>query len=75
MTCSDLSDPTFDVTSAPVHAARDDSWHVEIDFGWAVLRHAEASAVLRDPRFRQGNTRALRFPILFTPTGLRGERA
>jgi len=57
MTGFDLSDPTFDVTSAAVHAARDESWYVETNWGWAVLRHAEASAVLRDRRFRQGNAR------------------
>jgi len=53
----DLSDPTFDVTSPTVHAARDDGWYVETNWGWAVLRHAEVSALLRDRRFRQGNAR------------------
>jgi len=53
----DLSDPSFDVTSPEVHAARDESWYVETNWGWAVLRHAEVSAVLRDRRFRQGNAR------------------
>jgi len=53
----DLSDPTFDVTSAEVHAARDQGWYVETNWGWAVLRHAEVSALLRDRRFRQGNAR------------------
>jgi len=53
----DLSDPGFDVTSAAVHAARDESWYVETNWGWAVLRYAEVSALLRDRRFRQGNAR------------------
>src|SRR3954465_4392768 len=57
MSYFDLSDPGFDVTSAEVHAARDESWYVETNWGWAVLRHAEASEVLRDRRFRQGNAR------------------
>lgn len=57
MTAFDLSDPTFDVTSAEVHAARDQSWYVETNWGWAVLRYAEVSALLRDRRFRQGNAR------------------
>ena len=57
MTRFDLGDPAFDVTSAAVHAAREDSWYVETTWGWAVLRHAEASALLRDRRFRQGNAR------------------
>lgn len=53
----DLSDPAFDVTSPEVHAARDESWYVETNWGWAVLRYDEVSALLRDRRFRQGNAR------------------
>jgi cytochrome P450 len=53
----DLADPAFDVTSPAVHAAREEQWYVETTYGWAVLRHAEASAILRDRRFRQGNAR------------------
>ena len=48
----DLSDPTFDVTSERVHAAREESWYVETNWGWAVLRYAEAGALLKDRRFR-----------------------
>jgi cytochrome P450 len=57
MTYFDLADPTFDVTSVTVHAAREQDWYVETNWGWAVLRHAEVSALLRDRRFRQGNAR------------------
>ena len=53
----DLADPAFDVTSPVVHEAREESWYVETNWGWAVLRHAEVSALLRDRRFRQGNAR------------------
>ncbi len=53
----DLSDPAFDTTSPQVHEAREEQWFVETNLGWAVLRHAEASAVLKDRRFRQGNAR------------------
>ena len=53
----DLSDPAFDVTSPEVHAARAEDWYVETTWGWAVLRYEEASALLRDRRFRQGNAR------------------
>ena len=53
----DLGDPLFDVTSTVVHEAREQSWYVETTWGWAVLRHEEASALLRDRRFRQGNAR------------------
>ncbi len=53
----DLSDPTFDVTSEQVLAAREDHWWVSTTWGHAVLRHDAAAAVLRDRRFRQGNAR------------------
>ncbi len=53
----DLADPGFDVTSAAVHDARGDRWYAETPYGYAVLRYAEASALLTDRRFRQGNAR------------------
>ena len=53
----DLGDPEFDVTSPEVHAARAEDWYVETNWGWAILRYAEVSALLRDRRFRQGNAR------------------
>ena len=52
-----MADPAFDTTSEEVHAAREDDWYVETTWGWAVLRYDEASALLRDRRFRQGNAR------------------
>ena len=52
-----MGDPAFDVTSAEVHEAREEDWYVETTWGWAVLRYAEVSALLRDRRFRQGNAR------------------
>jgi cytochrome P450 len=55
MTFFDLADPSFDVTSDVVHAARDDAWWVETSYGWAVVRYDEGSALLKDRRFRQGN--------------------
>ena len=57
MTYLDLADPAFDVTSPQVHEARDRSWYAETPYGWAVLRYAEASALLHDRRFGQGNAR------------------
>lgn len=53
----DMGDPAFDTTGPEVHAAREKRWYVATTWGWAVLRHAEAQAVLRDRRFRQGNAR------------------
>ena len=53
----DLADPGFDVTSAVVHRAREQDWYATTPYGWAVLRHAEGTAVLKDRRFQQGNAR------------------
>lgn len=53
----DLADPSFDVTSGVVHAARDDSWYAETPYGWAILRYDEGTALLKDRRFLQGNAR------------------
>ena len=53
----DLADPAFDVTSAVVHQAREQDWYAVTPYGWAVLRYAEGTAVLKDKRFQQGNAR------------------
>ncbi|WP_067434781.1 cytochrome P450 [Nocardioides jensenii] len=53
----DLSDPAFDTTAPEVHAAREQDWFVETNLGWAVLRHEEAGALLKDRRFQQGNAK------------------
>lgn len=53
----ELADRAFDVTSPVVHQARERGWYVETSYGYAVLRYAEASALLKDRRFRQGNAR------------------
>ena len=51
----DLADPSFDVTSELVHAARDESWYVHTPYGLAVLRYNEVGALLKDRRLRQGS--------------------
>jgi cytochrome P450 len=53
----DLSDPGFDVTGDRVHRAREHDWYVPTNFGIAVLRYDEVSALLKDRRFIQGNAR------------------
>ncbi len=53
----DLADPTFDTTGPDVHAAREQTWWAHTPYGFAVLRHAESAALLRDRRFIQGNAR------------------
>jgi len=57
MTFLPLADPAFDVTGDAVRRARDEHWWVRTSYGFAVLRYAEAAALLRDRRFRQGNAR------------------
>ena len=53
----DLADPDFDVTSVMVHQAREQDWYATTPYGWAVLRYAEGTAVLKDRRFQQGNAK------------------
>ena len=53
----DLADTDFDVTSSAVHEARGEQWFARTPYGFAVLRYEEASALLTDRRFRQGNAR------------------
>ncbi len=53
----DLADPSFDVTSEAVHAAREEHWWVRTPYGYAVLRYEQGTALLRDRRFQQGNAR------------------
>ena len=53
----DLADPSFDVTSAVVHEARERDWYARTPYGWAILRYEQGTAVLKDRRFQQGNAR------------------
>jgi cytochrome P450 len=51
----DVSDPDFSVSSAEVRAAREHSWYARTNFGIAVLRYEQTSALLKDRRLRQGS--------------------
>ncbi|GAA5167812.1 cytochrome P450 [Ornithinimicrobium tianjinense] len=53
----DLADPRFDVTGPAVIDAREEGFWARTSYGYAVLRHAEVTALLKDRRFRQGNAR------------------
>ncbi len=53
----ELADPSFDVTSPVVHAAREEDWYVRTSYGIAVLRYDQTIRLLKDRRFRQGNAR------------------
>lgn len=52
----DLADPTFDVTGPEVIAAREEGTWARTSYGYALLRHAEVTALLKDRRFRQGSS-------------------
>jgi cytochrome P450 len=51
-----ITDPAFSASSAAVAAARERSWYARTNLGLAVLRYQEVSALLRDPRLRQGSS-------------------
>ncbi|MFD0902954.1 cytochrome P450 [Actinomadura sediminis] len=51
----DVADPSFSITSADVHAARERSWYATTPYGIAVLRYDEVSRLLKHPRLRQGS--------------------
>jgi cytochrome P450 len=52
-------DPTFRPDSAEVAAARAARWYARTPIGFAVLRHAEATALLGDRRLRWGGVDSL----------------
>ena len=53
----DLADPSFDVTGPEVIAAREEGTWARTSYGYALLRHAEVTALLKDRRFQQGNAK------------------
>jgi cytochrome P450 len=56
MTFFDSADPGFSVTSDDVHRARESSWYAHTSYGLAVLRHDQASRLIRHPNLRQGSS-------------------
>jgi len=52
----ELADPGFSVTSDEVRRAREDCWYAHTSYGLAVLRHDQASRLLRHPQLRQGSS-------------------
>lgn len=51
----DVADPAFSLRSAPVRAARDESWYARTPYGLAVLRHKEMGELLTHKGFIQGS--------------------
>jgi cytochrome P450 len=52
-------DPGFRADSPEIVAAQEAHWYARTPLGPAVLRHAEAAALLRDPRLRPGSRETL----------------
>jgi cytochrome P450 len=52
----DLADPGFSITSDEVHQARESGWYAHTSYGLAVLRHDQASRLIRHPNLRQGSS-------------------
>lgn len=51
----DVADPDFSITSEAVWEAREQSWYAHTNYGIAVLRHDQASRLLKHPQLRQGS--------------------
>ncbi|KWX66338.1 cytochrome P450 [Mycobacterium sp. NAZ190054] len=50
-----VADPAFSITSAEVHAAREQSWYATTEYGLAVLRYEQVNRLLKHPKLRQGS--------------------
>lgn len=50
-----IADPEFAMQSEAVRQARDESWIAKTNYGYAVLRHAEVGALLRNHSLSQGS--------------------
>jgi cytochrome P450 len=50
-----IADPAFVIDSDEVLEAREDNWYVQTNYGLAVLRYDEVSALLKDRRLKQGS--------------------
>jgi cytochrome P450 len=55
VTFFELADPGFSVASEEVHRAREDCWYARTSYGLAVLRHDQASRLIRHANLRQGS--------------------
>src|SRR5262249_31760651 len=56
VTFFELADPGFSVTSDEVHRAREECWYARTSYGLAVLRHDQASRLIRHPGLRQARS-------------------
>lgn len=53
----DIADPSFAMHSQAVRDARAQHWYAKTNYGFAILRHAEVSKLIKDPRLIQGSAK------------------
>ncbi|MEN9740335.1 MAG: hypothetical protein RLZ72_601 [Actinomycetota bacterium] len=53
----DIADPGFAMHSEAVRNARAQHWYARTNYGFAILRHAEVSKLIKDPRLIQGSAK------------------
>ena len=53
----DIADPSFAMHSEAVRNARAQHWYAKTNYGYAILRHAEVSKLIKDPRLIQGSAK------------------
>lgn len=51
----DISDPDFAMHSDEVREGRDKSWYARTNYGFAILRYAEVTELLKSPHLSQGS--------------------
>lgn len=50
-----ISDPSFAMHSDELRTARDNSWYARTNYGFAILRYAEVTELLKSPQLSQGS--------------------
>lgn len=50
-----ISDPSFAMHSDELRTARDSSWYARTNYGFAILRYAEVTELLKSPQLSQGS--------------------
>lgn len=50
-----VADPSFEIDSDEVLAAREQSWYARTNYGLAILRYDEVGKLMKDRRLRQGS--------------------
>lgn len=53
----DIADPGFSMQSEAVRDAREQHWYAKTNYGYAILRYNEVSALLKHPSLNQGSAK------------------